>query len=278
MTDDAPTMHAVVTAALASAIGVVPGCRMKPQVRSLGPAALGIAKFEIEVQGRSPSLHGADMKWRLETSVDVANPQQALIQIESALSTQRTRADASILLGHAFPMPYTTIGDIPIAHLWIDASALALTIASTPSTPCVEAMRTLGGWLRNLHVNVGRYDGRSAMGESGVTVSETGGVRLLEACVNVRTPAGGTQIVLKGETLSFPVNLPDTVRAALVGRPLRDFAPLHPMLDSRRIASTRQGALTLEIVLERRRVPVADHIGLTVGEASAALGRLVGHA
>lgn len=297
----------IVTASLASAIGSIPGCAMDVRrVLNLSNQARGAATL-IHLTGWSPSLHEIDMQWEvLVNPHDDAHQQtvSALSSIADLLRTQRKRAEEGLRLTcrpTAFPLR-TSDNRFGVAHLDADASALAVHIGdddarytrTPPFTPEQEArhrqvvletraldrMGALDQFINGIHRPHRRHDGGASLRGQDVSVSERRGRRILDWTQLIRTKdARGTSGtgMIKGTTLSIGrVELPDSVAAALVGRPLRTLIDIHPMVSPRIIKQVRtlkDGSLS--VTLTPAQVAIDEVRTMTVGQALDHLGRII---
>jgi hypothetical protein len=259
-----------VAAAVASAIGSIPGCSMNMRgVLDLKQRTGGWGAL-VTVDGWSPSLHGLHMQWTLVIgpSLDVEDQTaSALSSIATLLQTQRDRAAAALALPcrpSAFPLDQGG-NRYAYMHLDVDASALAVIIGDddhrytrspphTPEqaarhresvldTPALDRMGDLGTYVSDLHRGTTDHDGGPSLRWRDVTVSERRGRRVLDWVQLVRTPGHkgpSGQGMLRGTTLTLdPVAIPETLADLLPGRPLRDLVDIHPMLSDRIIRRLR---------------------------------------
>lgn len=259
-----------VLAALASRIGSVPGCHLRPGTwpwasKSMKPGRTGV---RITVDGWSPSLHEIIMEWRL--GLDLAAPVDAIIAeattiLGHKIAMQRERAAAGLALGSAFPL--TRAMNTPrIEHMCIDATALGLALQRLPDprSPARDVHTPFAHRLKELHASA-TSDGSPSLSYAGTTVTERKGQRTLHfghwpiGPDGLAATAAGGRIEMAGRRITMPGTvLSDTILAALPGRPLHAITPLGPMFDMRRIETVTQRGPGLEIDLEPLDVALAD--------------------
>jgi hypothetical protein len=266
-------------AAISAEIGSVPGCRVEKDHRWRGTTTrTGAQNFTVTVQGRSPSLHLVTMLWDVEvdTSADDATiATEAVERISKQVAIQRERAEAGILLGDAFPLPmnpgYAAMGEIPVDHVSMDASALALRLSGLPSAAGRHEVRnSLSAPFRTIHVNGPHGNGGRSIRHDGTTVSDVGGRRRIDLTTSIPAGDGTTDAIgfLVGRRLHIDdVSLPDTALAAMGGRRLRDLAMMHPLLDDRLVETaantrTKAGQHRIAVTLAPLLVPIGDVTGL----------------
>ena len=198
---------------------------------------------DIRMEGWSPTLHAVrivriDSLQMTRAALDEAA--DVLPRAIDAIATlQRSRAQDAARMGHARPLPTREIG-----HLDIDPALPALRGDGPDATrkAILEA-------VRRAHSTSNDYSGGAAMRAGGVLLgdrrAEDG--RWLRICapnVKLRSVDGRRQATLRAFELDLEAeHLPDTVLAALAGRPLRDLVEIHPLLDDRTIrkAANRTG-------------------------------------
>ena len=297
-----PPLPAAVAAHLATVVGSIPGCSLRPHVQATSPQVpmSGRIAYTLVVDGRSPSLHSIviELPVRLATAADVQDQVDDILgQIDGVLDRQRARAAAGLELAgaaaSAFPLTTGRAGLVSIMHLHVDASALAMVVAGengsvrshawTPEqarrvrdaetmTSCWTRIREIGDHVQQLHNTADRYAGGGTLRKGSLAVAERSKMRVAEWSQGVRTPGSGAtscQGILHGGTLALdPFELPETLARAMSGRPLRDLVSIHPMLDGRIVRQVRTGAtagpsITLEPVL----VPLSDYQDMVVGDA-----------
>lgn len=294
-----------VEARVASVIGAIPGCSVITRgLRDLKMRSNGWGA-EVSLKGWSPSLHGIHMKWDVIVGPLTDYESQvgsAVSSITRLVEMQRERAAAALSLPEtpsAFPLDKKGHG-FPVKHLEVDASALAIQICDhghqytrsppyTPeqaerarnavlASPVTDRMHGLGQMVSEIHSEAVDHDGGAALRGRDVAVSERRGVRALDWAQVVRTPGGkgpSGQGMLRGQTLTIdPVDIPDTVAAVLIGRPLRDLVDIHPMLSDRTIRKIRKlvdGRVS--ITLSPAQIAIAAVKDLSVADALDLLHR-----
>lgn len=258
-----------IMAELLSAVGSVPGCSiMRPERQPIEKLTT-----RLRIVGRSPSLHEIPMTAIVDHDMDVA---AAMAVVEPILAQQRRRAEASIALGHAFPMHmyegYGVSTPIEIMHLHVDATTLAVFLSSLASgTHRSEIVRRISDWV------VGAHRKRSASRDplaptlmvDDVSVSERHGFPTVDKGVVMPGNHGAwyrrQRLTLEGSSL------PDTIAGAMRGRRVGDALRLHPFIDGRivRTAASRtlRGGPCVILDIEPRTIRLGEV--LAKGDATA---------
>lgn len=296
-----------VAAAVATAIGSIPGCAMDvKRVLDLRMRPKGWGT-QVHLSGWSPSLHEIDMCWEVVIGPYDDEERQtasALASIAGLLEAQRERAAEGLLLAcrpSAFPLRISG-NRFGAVHLDADASALAVHIGDddarytrspphTPEqaarhrktvleTPAVDRMGALDQFIADIHRSCRDHGGGSSLRGQDVSVSERRGRRVLDWTQLIRTKGAGSVSgtgMIRGTTLNIgPVSLPASVESALVGRPLHTLVDIHPMVSPRiirRVRTLNDGSLS--VTLAPAQVSIEEVRTMTVAQALDHLGRII---
>jgi hypothetical protein len=252
-----------IMAALLSAVGSVPGCSiMRPERQPIEKLTT-----RLRIVGRSPSLHEMPMPAIIDHDMDVA---AAMSVVEPILAQQRRRAEASIALGHAFPMHmyagYGVSTPIEIMHLHVDATTLAVFLSSLASgTHQSEIVRRISDWVVGAHRkrSASRNPLAPTLAVDDVSVSERLGMPTVDKEVGMIGKGGVTQSWYRRQRLRIEgATLPETIAAAIAGRHVGDVLRVHSYVNDRIVRTAASKTLRdgpcVDLELEPRTVLLGD--------------------
>jgi len=201
------------------------------------PAAVRGQGLSLSFKGWSPSLHAA---WTLayEPFPDGVEDEDlatdAMIALfDQVIQRQRDRAADALALGHLEPLRNGMV-----EHLQMDVALAAIYTQGKEERDLVEFARSAVGAL---HCSTTKHAGGATLGRIGQMVGESRRpdgttIRYVAPQVKIYRDRGLPPSVFTGHHLRLHTDrLPETVLTALVGRPLRALAEVHPMLDDRPI-------------------------------------------
>ena len=220
----------------------------------------------VSFKGWSPTLHETWVQLLGEPFTGPEDEDAAidrlLLDYGDGFARQRRRSEDAARLGRRTPFPKKDID-----HLWVDEAMAPL--ARAGGTDLMGAVRDLIGRVHQLD-NIHRGGARHRLNGFADTVtgeSEEADTMLRYACpsIKMRTAAGRNGIVHTGHIVTIQAgDIPQTLLTALVGRPLRDLAAIHPALDDRiiRIADNANvgGRTVVRIGVDQHLQRVPDAI------------------
>lgn len=223
----------------------------------------------VSFKGWSPTLHETWVQVLGEPFTGVEDEDTAidrlLLGYQDAFARQRRRCEDAARLGRSTPFPKKDVD-----HLWVDEAMAPL--ARTSGTDLHGSIRDVIGRvhrLENVHRG-GALHQLSAFAGAVTGESKKADTMLRYACpsIKMRTAAGRTGVVHSGHMLTIQADrLPQTLLMALVGRPLRDLAEIHPKLNDRTIRLAENENMGKKTII---RVGIDQHLQ-TVPNAISAL-------
>ena len=211
--------------------------------------------------GWSPSLHSyhfdveVNSPYRVDDDRLHRDPPASLVRM---LGTQRDRLQAGIRLGLHRPLetPVTSFSGVETRHLHVDRTLVALYTALDGrfTSDIAEA-------IANLHTGDDTVHHVDTMRDDCSWVMETPTHRLCGMLTALRDRTLGRWVTYDGMTLCIGgAQIAETAAAVLVGRPLRDLAEVHPVLDDVAIRSIdtewEDGHPSLRVEIEPDLIPV----------------------
>lgn len=240
-----------VEVAVREAVGAISGVKVT-DVLSMPLTASGSGgvrhHYHVTVHGWSPSLHLHCMDWKAAIRVDQPEDivMAAVLQAFSRhIAIQRARRDEGIALGTATPFGTDNLKSVvQVGHLLID-EALAGLLVEASNRPLEDIVAQS---VSDLH----RNDLGNGL-ETGIYSDDRIEGRTFSSLVRF---APGVHY--DGITVTIPIGLPDTIRAAAIGRRIGDLVELPACLAERMVKGFEDEGEYTYIHIETRNVPIAD--------------------
>lgn len=266
-------MDSRVMAELLAAVGSVPGCSI------MRPEPIEKLTTKLQIVGRSPSLHEILMTVIFDHDMDMA---AAMAIVDPILAQQRRRAEASIALGHAFPMRmyegYSAGLPVEVMHLHVDVTTLAVALSSLSSGASrSDIVMRISHWV------VGAHRKRSAarnplapmLAVDDVSVSERLGVPTVDSEVGMMGKGDGPHSFYRRHRLRIEgATIPETIAAAMAGRRVGEVLKVHSLVNDRIVRTAASKTLRdgpcVDLELEPRTVRLGEiltHKDVTAREA-----------
>lgn len=275
-----PPIPAEVLARILVHVASIPGCHVQDHrmTREGGGPDNGVRTIEMRVLCRSPSLHAYTCLWRAPCPEDMSQAALVLLiqdRLREAMAVQIRRAEASIALGHAYPIPVASPDRMEVGHLHADASMLALLLEDyvDRAGPVDRHLGYIRYGVHELLDRTGRDPASTVLADDRNSVIERpDGLRLVEASLDFRARLGIDWLGPSGIEVPGTGLHPEQIMSALPGRPLGDLVQIDPLVDTRIIASAEQVETGIRVMLDPLPVSLSEYAGL---EPRPALERLM---